>query len=81
AGKKTAATAKSNPGEKLETGAKDALKTVEVNADKAEHAIVNTVKGAGKSMGTKDSAPKKNDGNKGPSFQQSMNTFGKNAEK
>ena len=63
------------------TDAKHALQTLEAGADKAEHAIVNTVKGMGKPSATKGGAAKPGDKNKGPSLDQSMKDFGKNAEK
>lgn len=73
---------KPDVGEQLQTDAKNALKTVEAGADKAEHAIVTTVKDIGKQGATKGSAGKAGDKNsKGPSLDQSMKEFGKNAEK
>jgi hypothetical protein len=70
---------KPNVGDQLQTNAKNALKTVEAGADKAEHAIVTTVKSIGK-QGATNSADKSSK-NKGPSLDQSMKEFGKNAEK
>ncbi len=61
--------------------AKHALKTMEAGADRAEHAIVTTVKGIGKQGATKGSAGKSGDKSKGSSLDQSMKEFGKNAEK
>lgn len=79
---------KPDVGERLQTGAKDALKKVEAEADKAEHAIVTTVKDMGKkgadkskNSATKSSGGKSATETKGPSLDQSMKEFGKNAEK
>ncbi len=72
---------KPDVGDQLQTSAKQALKTVEAGADKAEHAIVTTVKNIGKQGATKDSAGKSANNGKGPSLDQSMKEFGKNAEK
>ncbi|HEY9730807.1 MAG TPA: hypothetical protein V6C89_02780 [Drouetiella sp.] len=48
----------SKGGSDLEAGAKKALNTLEANADKAEHAVVNTVKGMSKQAATKGGANK-----------------------
>jgi hypothetical protein len=70
-----------NVGDQLEAGAKNALNNVEAGADKAEHAIVNGVKGMSKPAGTKGGASKSSDKNGGPSIGESLQEFGRNAEK
>lgn len=51
--------ANSKAANNLENGAKSTLKNVEAGADKAEHAIVTTVKGAGATINAKTAPAKK----------------------
>lgn len=72
---------KGNLGQKVERGAKVTMEKIEAGANTAEHAIVKTVNQIGKNA-TKGSANKPSEkGDKGPTLSQSMQTFGKNAEK
>ncbi|MBS1957140.1 MAG: hypothetical protein JST89_23320 [Cyanobacteria bacterium SZAS-4] len=72
---------KPDVGERLQIDAKHALKKVEAEADKAEHAIVTTVKGMGKKGATNGSGGKSGTKAKGSSLDQSIKDLGKNAEK
>ena len=53
---KSATGKSSKTGNQIEAGAKKALGTLEVNADKAEHAVVNTVKSMSRQAVTKSGA-------------------------
>lgn len=81
AGKKVNPPGQPDVGLRLQTDAKQALKKIEAGADKAEHAIVTTVKDMGKKGATKNSGGKPKNTSKGTSLDQSMKELGKNAEK
>ena len=63
----------------LEKNASGALNTLGTEADKAEHAIAGTINGVTKNNSANRTSTSKNDS--APSFNQSLDEFGKNANK